>query len=153
MKEVLLVIDIQRGFSYREGYSDVVSWINENREYYDFILGVVFSNSKESPIYKRLGFDDCMSFDNVQVEYNADLVVVKQGYAFTKSDLYISKEDTHITVVGTDAECCVLATCFDLFEKGYDFNVLADKTLSSSEKLREEAFDVMRYNFGDNVLI
>lgn len=153
MKEILLVVDIQHGFSYRDGYDRVVNWINKNRDRYDTVIGVVFANSEDSPVYKTTGIDICMSFDSIQVDYDADIMTVKQGYAFTEVDKYIPRGDVNITVVGTDAECCILATCYELFDKGYNFHVLGDMVLSSSKKYKEEAFDIMRKNFGNDIII
>lgn len=53
------------------------------------------------------------------------------------------------TVMGFDTDACVLATCFNLFEAGINFQVDTRGCASADPDLHDAAVSIMQRNFGN----
>lgn len=120
MSKLLLIIDLQKEFE-NPIYHKCLDYIKNSN--YDLVIGTYFKNSKTSNFYKMLDWLECMGTSKDSVEYNYDILYAKNTYAFYLSDTY---KDWDIDIIGQDTDACILATCFDLFDRGFKFNVLSD---------------------------
>lgn len=56
-------------------------------------------------------------------------------------------------IIGCDADACVMATAFTLWDKKADFRILSDYIYTTSEEsTKEDVMKIMRRNFGDCVI-
>lgn len=142
-KNILLVVDVQKQFD-TEGYDECIDFIEEHRAEYDKIIATVFVNRpRENGNFKRkLGYKECQDATSYDIEFMADQVFLKSGYAipwgvFGKGD--------HVDVVGTEADACVLATCFSLWDDGIDFDILWDGVFGGDVDIAKK---IAKKNFG-----
>ena len=156
MRNILLVIDIQKEFKDKTGekYKKVIDYINNNKDNYDLIIGTFFKNEYPSNFDKKLHWDGCKNASVDSVEYNYDFLFKKSTYIldFEKllfNDLF-SKEDK-ITLIGCDTDACIFVNAANLFDKGYDFRILTDYIYSTSNFDENVTVNILRRNFGDCV--
>jgi hypothetical protein len=156
--KILLVIDIQKQFADNDGeYDKIIDFCNNNRDNYDVILPTVFKNEKGSNFMKHLNYNDCVDSKNGD---NAILpktvnVEIKSGYASKKILDICNKQEDIIDIVGCDSDACIMATCFKLWDAGYDFRVLSQYIYSSNDKYgftNDNVIEIMRRNFGNCVI-
>lgn len=146
--KLLLVIDLQKDFKNPE-YDDYINFIHKNRSKYDLVIGTQFKNKKDSNFCTQLGYTDCMQ--PFPLEYHPDKTYVKSTYAFHLPKQF---EGFTVHIMGQDQEACVLATCFDLWDRGINFKVLEDFVYSPAWE--EDAVDmncVYERNFGEDIFI
>ena len=84
MKNILLVIDIQKEFKDKTGkkYKKVIDYINNNKDNYDLIIGTFFKNEYPSNFNKKLHWDGCKNASVNSVEYNYDFLFIRNMYIF-----------------------------------------------------------------------
>lgn len=165
-KNVLLVIDIQKQFNYpRTLYKKCLDFIAENQDEYDAVIGTVFKNTLPN-FYVHLDWSDCADASIADIEYKADAIIIKNTYAFDLNDIQqavilnngkdFDFKDIwnvgHFDIIGSDADACVLATAYKLWDADKDFTLLTDYIYSSSMPLLIPTFELMRRNFGDCVV-
>lgn len=128
--KILLVVDLQKQFNYG-GYRKCLEYIREHGGDYDKIIATVFQQDRKiNGNYKRLKYDGCMDASERDIEFRADMVVIKHGYGLPRN--FFSKKDT-VDVMGCETDACVLATCFNLWDDGIDFAVLWDYVYTSAD--------------------
>ena len=146
----LLVIDVQKEFKDKNGrYEKCLKYIKESN--YDGVFGVFFKNENEN-FEKHLNYTDCKDASEKSIEYKALRIIEKNGYSMFNSMLF-SKNDKNDTVdiIGCDAEGCVMANAFVLWDMGINFNLLTEYIYTTSDFSLEETFKRMKYLFGDCV--
>lgn len=131
-QRVLLVVDVQKQFK-GKGYDECLAFITAHRNDYDKIVATVFVNiPSENPYFKKkLGYKDCQDATANDIEFEADQVILKSGYGLMQS--MFGKND-HVDIIGTEADACVLATCFNLWDDGVDFTILWDYVYGGNVK-------------------
>ncbi len=145
MKNILLVIDVQKGFITNASTSAVKKSIDTliASKCFDCVISTVYQNYENSPIIKLMGWDKLLDADEQQLtgeaKYRSDYVVTKSTYSAVNDSLLDVLKKTNggaypdcVYVVGVDTECCVLATATDLFELGIRPIVLTDYCGASS---------------------
>jgi len=144
MKNILLIIDIQKGFITNNETAVVRDRIDEliDSQYFDYTIATVYSNYENSPITQLMGWKKLMTQDEQQLvgsTQKSDYIVYKNKYSAVNdellsilSTLFNENDEKCIFVVGVDTECCVLATATDLFEHGIRPIVLSKYCASSS---------------------
>jgi nicotinamidase-related amidase len=150
MKKILLVIDLQHSFEHSEN-PKAAEYCLTHRTDYDRVIFTYFRNVPNSNFVKHLKWKECFdtSESDLLVQIDNSVTEVKNGYAFRNISKYCAKEDT-IDLIGCDADACVLATAFELWDQGYHFRILSeyiDTTATSFTK--SDVLRLMKRNFGD----
>lgn len=123
-QNILLIVDVQKQFETR-GYDECIRYIEKHRDDYDKIIATVFVNRPvENPNFKKkLGYKKCKDATSYDIEFCADQIFMKSGYAIPWG---VFGKNDHVDVIGTEADACVLGTCFSLWDDGVDFDILWD---------------------------
>lgn len=147
---ILLVVDLQREFYEDSGnYERILNFVKTTKNY-DKIYATRCSNSPDSPFMKYNNWEDCL--DGVlPLEFNADTVFEKQTYGL--SDYNQLDKSNHYDVIGYNTDACVLKIALDLFDKGYDFNVLTEYCYSSEgEEHHKNGVELLRRLMSDAII-
>ena len=145
-QNALLIVDVQKEFL-TDSTKDRVPEIQKLTEAgdYDYCILTYYKNALQSPSYKRLhwyqGMDACSS--SLLIHPPASLLTVveeKTTYALPHKDLYaLVGLCSHIDIVGFDTDACVMAAAVNLFDEGYDFDVLGEYCASTNGRDYHEA--------------
>lgn len=146
---ILLVIDLQPSFKVEPYYSKILGYISENKLKYDKIIGTRFINTKDSLYTDRLGYTDCMKRE--ELDYKPDILIGKRGYALNVRNNLKLLQNNQVDIIGCDADACILATCFQLWDYNIDFRILKNYIYSSGgESMTKNSYEIMLRNFGRN---
>lgn len=143
-KTTLVVIDLQNAFINRRTAS-LAGKIKRHIELadYDFIIFSKFVNTPDSNFVKKLGWKKC--FGPPETDIAIDLGEISKKYwIFEKNTYSVFKskgfrnflDDNKITKLyfcGLDLEACIMASVFDAFDLGYDYEILLDLCESSAK--------------------
>lgn len=110
---------------------------------YDFILFSKFINSKSSNFVKKLNWNKCMNSPETDIVSDLSEIALK-NYVFEKSTYSIFKSKQFVDflsqnkisklfVGGLDLDACVLASTFEAFDLGFDFEILMNLVGSSAK--------------------
>lgn len=91
-----------------------------------------------------------------QLEFACDEAVMKHGYGLPVENSRVlrtySRTEVVIEVMGCDADACVMASCFRLWDADYRFMILSDYVFPTAEAAhgfsRENVIAMMKRNFG-----
>lgn len=170
---VLLVIDLQKQFKDDNGqYEKCIEYIKNHIDD-NYVLGTVFINSDDSMYEKHLKWSGCKNVNyrfngmSEDIEYPFHKLILKRGYGINIDnqpscfkDIYnfASKQQNccvptiQFQLMGCDADACVLASAFELWDKGYDFVILSDYIYTTAKEFdKDQIIKIMRRNFGDCV--
>lgn len=158
-KTALVVIDLQNAFI----NDRTASLIGKIRNYigrmnYDFVIFSKFVNLPDSNFVKKLGWGGCKCSPETDIAMDISkipgevYVFEKHTYSIFKSeefrDFLERNNITKLYFCGLDIEACVLASVFDAFDFGYDYEILLELSASSAEEnLAEYAKKIMKRNF------
>lgn len=171
--EVLLVIDLQKQFKDKNGkYEKCVNFVKEHFNDY-YVVGSLFRNFDDSMYEKHLGWSECKdvtySFSGLSpdVEYPYHKLLCKNDHyninanslldylsIYKEAEKYTGKSMPEIKyyIIGCDADACVMASAFELWDRRYDFEILTDYIYTNAEDFSlEDVIKIMRRNFGDCV--
>ncbi len=171
--EVLLVIDLQKQFKDKNGkYEKCVNFVKEHFNDY-YVIGSLFRNFDDSMYEKHLGWSECKdvtySFPGLSsdVEYPYHELICKNDRyningtneldclnIYDKAREYTGEHIPKIKyyIIGCDADACVMATAFELWDRQYDFEILTDYIYTNAEDFSlDDVIKIMRRNFGDCV--
>lgn len=136
-KKLLMLVDIQACF-----INEQSSWLPVKlAEYiktaeYDTVVATRFVNHSDTPCYKLLNWTDCCTESEFKICPELDglysRVFDKGTYTSVTPEVLKFLEDenfSEIHVCGISEACCVVATAYDLFDRG--FNVKAIPALSA----------------------
>ncbi|MEG1625954.1 isochorismatase family protein [Pseudomonas sp.] len=128
MRQVLLIVDVQSTFSPPEWLVDGVRALSERIL---TIASVELHDELITPFQQQLGWHPAAE-DESLVE--ADRVFVKHGYGQTAETIEYIKQlgVERVLVCGIQAETCVLAAGFALFDAGLTPTLVTDLTVGSS---------------------
>lgn len=143
MKNILIIIDIQKGFITNEETLVAKSRIDEllKSNIFDYTIATVYNNYENSPITRLMGWKKLMTKDEQQIvgySKDSDYIVYKNKYSAVNEELLslLSKlfddDEKCVYIAGVDTECCVLTTATGLFENGIRPIVLSEYCASSS---------------------
>lgn len=179
MGKVLLAVDLQRQFADKnnnnENYNKCLRFVEDHKDEYNSCIATLFKQDKSmNPNYElHLGWEGCadskpddLEFKNVIERSPCRLhILTKCGYGFSADNLrqlyacLPASSDEQIDIIGCDADACVMAVCFQLWDAGYkNIHILTDfiYTTADCEKYgitKEIWISIMRRNFGDCVII
>lgn len=144
MKNILIVVDIQRGFIVNEMTEEAMRRIDLllSCGAFDAVAASKYKNSPDNPIVSLMGWDKLMSDDEQKILGKAgeklDFCAEKSKFSAATPKLYewLKNEcdgeyPETVYLVGVDTECCVLSTAVDLFEEGIRPIILSDYCASS----------------------
>lgn len=151
MKNALLVIDVQPGFT--RGNNELVELINEHitNSNYDKVISTIFVNSMYSNYIKYLNWSRIMEVEEPQIK--SDEVIVKHGYGLDIRDYEKLYRNYHYDLVGISTEACVSKIAMDMFDLGHDFCVLERLCRSTGGLVAHDcAIEVLRRNIGSALI-
>lgn len=153
--KTLLIVDLQKEFRDDFGeYERCLEYIRENRDSYERIVATVFCQDKANPNFVRnLNWTKCMNCDETSLEFdlNGVTVVIKNGYGLPPG-MFSPKDE--ITVIGCNADACVLAISYGLWDDGLSFRILTDYVYTTShEYMVRDIIPIYKRNFGEKCLM
>lgn len=129
MKNILIVVDMQNGFSRYEQTIKLAERIRKllEKKVFDYVIATRFVNSNNSIYEKLFDWKRLKSIEEIQlangIEEYIDYVLDKSIYScintsFLQKLCQINDGEypNQIFVVGADTDCCVLKVATDLFE-------------------------------------
>lgn len=161
MKQGLLIVDVQN-FFINKNTQAVPKNIKRLIATNDFSV-IVFSqfiNQPDSSFIKYLNFTGCAKppysdiVNELKPWLKKDNVFTKCAFSvFTNPDFekYLrEKKVEELTVVGLDTDYCVLADCFNAFDRGYKVSVVADccASFTSGQAGHLAALEIIKNNLG-----
>ena len=131
MKNILLIIDLQKGFVSKgltDSAKERIDGLIE-AELFDCVVSTVYRNYPNSPIERLMGWNKLQTAEEQAVvgaaATESKYFIDKTTYSADSPellDLLKSENEgelpNHVFIAGLDTECCVLATATDLFEAG-----------------------------------
>lgn len=165
MKNILIVVDVQNGFTRYEQTRKVAEKIKilVDSELFDVTIATRFLNSAGSPFTQILNWHRLMNSPDIDLVegLRTDYVVDKKVYTCVTPDfLNLLKKcndgvlPEHIFIVGIDTDCCVLKTAVDAFEAGIRPIVLLEYCSSNGGDASHNAGAlVMERLIGQNCLV
>lgn len=158
MKSALVVIDVQNYFvneHTKDLPNKIRKYIKEND--FDFLIFSKEVNNKDSNFIKLLNWQKMLSSPDTDIHpILSDLA--KPNNTFVKSTFSVFKNKkfpdflkknkiTKLYFCGIDIDACLLATAFDAFDLGYDFEILRDLSKSHHGKpLDDAALKIIKKN-------
>lgn len=161
MKQVLLIVDVQNYFinKFTQHVPGMIKKLIEANNF-PTIAFSQFINSPDSHFVKQLNFTGCMRspfidiVGDLQPWVKRDNVFSKNTFSvFTnpKFENYLKKKNIdELVIVGLDTDYCVLADCFNAFDRGYKITVVDDCCASSTNgpKGHLAALEIIKNNLG-----
>lgn len=157
----LLIVDVQNYFINKNTQhlpALIKKLIEEN--HFPVIVFSKFINSPNSQFVSQLNFTGCMRppysniVDGLKPWVKRDNVFTKETFSvFTNPDFkkyLIKKKVEELIIVGMDTDYCVLADCFNAFDRGYKVTVVADccASFTSGEKGHLATLEIIKKNLG-----
>lgn len=131
MKQIIIVIDMQNGFTNSKNTKKLSDGISNllQRNLFDVVIATRFHNYKNSMYEKCLFWDKLQNEEEIriteQLEKYIDLIVDKRTYNCVNQEfikklcqLNEGEKPEKVFVVGVDTDCCVLTIATSLFENG-----------------------------------
>jgi nicotinamidase-related amidase len=161
MKQALLIIDVQNYFINKNTQhvpGNIKKLIERNN--FPLIVFSQFINSADSQFVKQLNFTGCLKspysdiVEELKPWVKKDNVFTKCAFSvFTNPDFerYLEeKKIDELVIVGLDTDYCVLADCFNAFDRGYKVSVAADccGSFTSGEIGHQAALEIIKENLG-----
>lgn len=157
---VLVVIDMQKGLMTRDNRflaRDIRGHIETTK--YDHIIFTKLVNKEGSNFVKRLGYDGMMEGNWLEiVDELKDIaaqypVITKETYSCIKctdlmAELLMTQRDVKLYLCGADVDACVLATAFECFDAGMDFEIIPELVGRSDGEMVRYTDKIIRRNIG-----
>jgi len=148
MKQALLIVDIQPSFSPPQWLIERVQSLSDK---FPSVATVERHDENKVPFRKQLNWSPGVS-DNSLV--SADHICIKYGYSPTEStlDKLRASRPDRVLVCGIQADTCVLAAGFKLFDAGLSPTLIADCVIGSSlDPSGDLGIRLWRHHFGQVV--
>lgn len=140
MKNILLIVDVQDGFTYHPHCMRVANKIQQllDDKIFDCTIATRFKNQDDSMFERCFGWRNMKTTEeqrlSINIEESVDAIFDKIGYTCTNNDflrwLISIKEDGNlpevIYICGMDTDCSILKIATDFFEMRIRPIVLAD---------------------------
>lgn len=160
MKKALFVIDVQNYFINSQTKvlpKKIRQYIEKNRKKFDLIVFTHFVNDTTSNVYRLLDWKECVTSPEVDIVAELQpvlkygIVVSKNVYSVLKitkvKNLLKQYNIEELYLCGIDTDCCVLATAYDGFDRGYRIRLLEDLCMASSSiNLHRAALSIFKRN-------
>lgn len=136
--KILLAVDLQKEFADKDGkYEEILAFLKEavRGGGYDKVIATKCVNNKKSNFVRYNNWHKLIKGAS-ELEFEADEVIEKQGYGLL--DYSMLPEGSIIDIIGYDTGACVLKIAMDLFDREYDFRILAKYCYSTGGKEHHE---------------
>lgn len=153
---------MQEGFNISKKLKEVVKSIDESK--YFAVIATRFINNEKTLFYKY-GYKDMVKPCDFELipevaSLTLDSVIDKSTYGLSIHRLLftleaidgckspwdaLNIEDFHVDIIGVETDACVLATMFNLWDAGFEFNLLASETKDIAHE--NAANLIMKRNF------
>ena len=168
MKKILLLIDLQNGFNISNRIKSLINLIDWGD--YDYHIATKFINDENTLIFKHGYTEMChapdIDFVSELDDKAIDAVIVKSTYGLNTEKFkdtigYLEADQTHdaryetcpkdyqVDIIGVDTDACVLATMFNLFDAGFEINLISAET--PNPEIDKAAKIIMNRNFFMNI--
>ena len=145
MRQALLIIDVQPSFNPPDW---LIEGVNRLIGTMPSVATVERHDEAVTPFQRQLGWAPGLDDDSL---VKADVVHVKHGYAPTPATVAHLKSlsPERVLVCGIQADTCVLAAGFALFDAGLTPTLISDLTVGSSlDRSGELGARLWRHHFG-----
>lgn len=153
MKQILLVIDVQKGFTTRPHTYEMGKKIEQfvSKGFFDVVIATQFVNKENGPFtnflhWHRLKEDNETELFSRSLARHTNYQFIKHTYSAWSEELIniLKKENDgllpeHLFILGIDTDCCVLATAADLFDNRIRPLVLTKYSASNGGEPSHEA--------------
>lgn len=165
MKECMFIIDCQLGMlndynkSFPSMFNNALNKENEHRQY-DYYIQSLYANDTSTPCY-RDGWKKCMTDSDdynsfISNDFKLDKTFVKNTYSSCTPEVFEYFKANNITTVylcGISTNCCVLATAFELYDKGFKVYLLEDMCTASSKDKQMAGITTFKACFGEESVV
>lgn len=155
---VLIIIDLQEAFITQHS-TDLPErtkvFVERVGNKFDTVIRCAWVNDPTSNFYTELEYRGCYSKAEQQlcIPEVGGVIMKRTAYSCVTeqmTDLLRPTDDIYICGLETDA--CILASCFDLFNRNYKFTVIKDLVSTKCIEVQDAVFTLMQRNFSRNVL-
>lgn len=151
MKNILIIVDVQKGFLERIN-KKIVDNIEDllQLNIFDYVIATKFKNTTNSSFEHILNWSDLKTDQEQQIDERlinyVNLVVDKNIYSCVNTNfiqqlisINNGKLPEQVYIAGLDTDCCVLTTAVNLFEYGIRPIVLTEYCNSTGGDLSHES--------------
>lgn len=142
MKKALILVDVQKGFINKQSAwlpTKLANYIKKS-DYAD-VIATCYINNSNTACYKYLGWMCCWYEDEYAICSELDglynRVFDKQTYTSVTPELLeylVENNFSEIHICGISETCCVVATAYDLFDRGFNIKVIPALSAVTGEK-------------------
>lgn len=156
-RKVLIIVDVQKGFvnkNTQKAVEAIQRHLAGTR--YDVVIQSRWENYMGSLYERRLGYQQVGNTAETEmvIKDHTDHVITRTAYScITEKCLNVLQKGDVVYVCGLETDACVMATCFSLWDLGFEFYVLKQCTATGAKDLNDAAFRMMQRQFGKDVLV
>ncbi len=157
-KTAIIILDMQNCFITQKT-KPLIAKIKKHLETnnYDLILFSKFINVENSNFIKKVKWHKCKTSPETDIVKELseiatkNHIVEKNTYSLFKSkpftNLLNENNSTKLFLCGLDIDACILASAFEAFDIGYDFEILLELTSSSAKsEITSSAQQIIKRN-------
>jgi len=162
MKQALLIVDVQNYFinKHTQHIPQNIKRLVEKISY-PVIAFSQFINTPNSAFVKYLDFTGCARppysdiVDKLKPWLKKDNVFIKNTFSVFANpnfDKFLNKQKIdELVITGLDTDYCVLADCFNAFDRGYKISVVADccASFTSGQAGHLAALEIIKKSLGE----
>lgn len=161
--KIILLIDIQEGYM-NEHLKDFPKKIEKHVVNYDYdlVIATRFINKNDSLHKSDIKIKDMTVFSSKAklvepIEKLSDFVLMKSTYTSLTDDVAKLLEKNNVKQVylaGLNTETSIIATAFDLFDKGIKPVVLSHLcNTTNGDDINQKALEILRIGIGDECIL
>ncbi|MEE1072748.1 MAG: isochorismatase family protein [Cellulosilyticum sp.] len=161
--KIILLVDIQEGYM-RDELRNLPKDIEKHIKNYDYYLVIAtrFINKNDSLHKADIHIKDMTVFSSKAklvepIEKISDFVLMKSTYTSLTEDVVKLLEKNQVKqvyIAGLNTETSILATAFDLFDKGIKPVILSHLCNSvNGQEINKAALDILRKAVGDECVL
>lgn len=161
MTELLLVVDLQEGFRFKETEKTIPKISNLLESFEGKTVFACFKNTPDSTFERTLGWEQFQGEEDTRIleefrDSNYEKVF-HEGYTVLNESLkkLIKGEGiSEIYICGVYTDVCISKAAMDAFDQGFNVSVISDCCASPhGDKNHEAAIDTLKHVIGeDNVI-
>lgn len=68
---------------------------------------------------KQLSYNDCLDSNIDDLDFNTENCIIYYKNTYSACHFLEQYKEDNLTIIGCDACACLLSTCFDLFDRGF----------------------------------